>query len=220
MVSDRSSSRPVLDGADDRRQHGACNATTGNLTDDAADIRRRGGIGKQWNQHAKDLSAGAAADGACDGVAKRTEIDVLGGASRNISADGAANDLDDQIDEHSRHNVTLPRSGVQFQRYARRRTIAAALQLKSLSRKGHAAPAKDSNKRVEIASGPIARHQSFVEAGVAHARSGRQAVDDGKSFPAGSCRNPHKKAHDMSVRRHPVRHAHRIMAEHSQGSQR
>src|ERR1700733_13804861 len=114
MVSDRSSSRPVLDGAHDRRQHGASNAATGNLTDDAADIRRRCGIGKQWNQHAEDLSAGAAADGARDGISKRAEIDILGGAGRNVSTDGAANDLDDQIDEHSRHNVTLPRSGVQF----------------------------------------------------------------------------------------------------------
>src|SRR6202051_4776187 len=84
MVSNWSRRRPVLDRADDRRQHGARNATTGNLTDDAADIRRRGGIRKQWNQHAKDLSAGAAADGARDGISKRTEIDILGGAGRNV----------------------------------------------------------------------------------------------------------------------------------------
>jgi hypothetical protein len=37
-----------------------------------------------------------------------------------------------------------------------------ALQLKSLSRKGHAAPAQDSNKSAEIASEPIARHPGFI----------------------------------------------------------
>jgi hypothetical protein len=76
------------------------------------------------------LSANAAADSARDGISKRTEIDILGDAGRNVSTDGAADDLDDQIDEHSRHNVTLPRSGVQFQRYARRRTIAARYNLR------------------------------------------------------------------------------------------
>jgi hypothetical protein len=78
MVSGRSSGRSVLDGADDRRQHGAGNATPGRLADDAADIRRRAGIGEQRNQHTKDLSAGATADGAGDGICKCTEIDVLG----------------------------------------------------------------------------------------------------------------------------------------------
>ncbi len=77
----------------------------------------------------KDLSTNAAADGTRDGISKRTEIDILGGAGGNISADGAANDLDDQIDEHSRHNVILPRSGVEFQRHARRRTITARYNL-------------------------------------------------------------------------------------------
>jgi hypothetical protein len=92
------------------------------------------------------------------GISKRTEIDILGGAGGNISTDGAADDLDDQIDEHCRHNVTLPRSGVQLSASSTTPDHRRALQLRSLSRKGHAAPAKDSNKNAEIASGPIARH--------------------------------------------------------------
>src|SRR6266705_2824704 len=47
MIAERSSRRrPVLDGADDRRENGTRDAATGHLADDAADIRRRGGIGK------------------------------------------------------------------------------------------------------------------------------------------------------------------------------
>jgi hypothetical protein len=93
------SSRPVLDGADDRRENRARDAATGHLADDAADIRRRGGICKQWNQHAEDLPPDAAADSARDGVSKRTEIDILGCAPGDISSDGAADDLYDQIYE-------------------------------------------------------------------------------------------------------------------------
>jgi hypothetical protein len=45
-----------------------------------------------------------------------------------------------------------------------------ALQLGSLSWKGHAAPAKDSNKSAKIASGSIARHPSAAKASIADAR--------------------------------------------------
>jgi hypothetical protein len=86
------SCRLVLDGTDDCRQNRAGNAATGHLADDAADIRRRGGVGEQRNQHAEDLSPDAAPDRTRDGVSKRTEIDVLGGACGNIAADGAADD--------------------------------------------------------------------------------------------------------------------------------
>src|ERR1700722_17784677 len=58
----RSSGRTVLDRADDCSEDGACNAATGRLADDGADIRRRCGIGEQRNQHAEKLAAGAAAD--------------------------------------------------------------------------------------------------------------------------------------------------------------
>jgi hypothetical protein len=107
MIADRSS-RPVLDGADDRRENGTRDAATGDLTDDASDIRRRGRIGEQGNQHAENLSPDAAADCTRDGIPDCTEIDILGGAPGNISADGPADDLDDQIDEQSRHGATLP----------------------------------------------------------------------------------------------------------------
>jgi len=99
-IAERASRRRhVLDGADDRRKNGTRDAATGHLADDAADIRRRGGIGKQRNQHAEDLSPDAAANRPREGVSKRTEIDILGGARGGISADGAADDLYDQIDE-------------------------------------------------------------------------------------------------------------------------
>ena len=85
MTAERSSRRrPVLDGADDRRENGTRDAATGHLADDAADIRRRGGIGKQRNQHAEDLSPDAAANGPREGVSKRTEIDILGCARDGI----------------------------------------------------------------------------------------------------------------------------------------
>jgi hypothetical protein len=94
-----SSRRPVLDGADDRREHGAGNPTASDLADDAADIRRRGTIGKERDQHTEDLSPGAAADCTGDGISERTKIDILGCAAGNIAAYGATDDLDDQIDE-------------------------------------------------------------------------------------------------------------------------
>jgi hypothetical protein len=100
MIAERSSRRgPVLDGTDDRRENGTRNAAPGHLADDAADIRRQGGIGEQRNQHAEDLSSYSATNRTCDSVSKRTEIDIFGCARGDISADGAADDLYDQIDE-------------------------------------------------------------------------------------------------------------------------
>jgi hypothetical protein len=98
-IADWSSCCPALDSTDDRRENGTRNAATGHLADDAADIWRRGRIGEQRNQHAEDLSAYAATNRTRDSVSKRTEIDILGGTRDNISADGAADDLYDQIDE-------------------------------------------------------------------------------------------------------------------------
>jgi hypothetical protein len=47
----------------------------------------------------KELSTGAATDGSDNGVCKRAEIDVLGSAGDNVAADGAADNLDDEVDE-------------------------------------------------------------------------------------------------------------------------
>src|SRR5713101_9816353 len=122
MIAERSSRRrPVLDGTDDRRENGTRDAATGHLADDAADIRRRGRIGEQRNQHAEDLSAYAATHRTCDGVSKRAEIDILSCARGDISAYGTADDLYDQINEQSRHDAILP-VRVQFQLHAGRRT--------------------------------------------------------------------------------------------------
>src|SRR3954452_21756994 len=101
MTSAAPSARLVLDRADDRGENGSGNATAGHLADDAADVRGRSAVGEQRNQHAENLTAGAAANGTHDGIHKRPEIDVLGRASCDIAADGAADDLDDQIDEQS-----------------------------------------------------------------------------------------------------------------------
>jgi hypothetical protein len=95
------------------------------------------------------LSPDAAADCAGDGISKRTEIDILGGACGDISADGAADDLYDQIDEHSRHSVILPRSGIQFEELCRAPNHRHAVQPRRLSRKGHAALAKDSHENAK-----------------------------------------------------------------------
>src|SRR3984957_14279659 len=119
------SGRLVLQCADDCGENGTRHATAGDLADDATDIRRRGAVGEQRKQHAKDLSPDTTADGSCDRIPERTEIDILGRAGGDISADSAADDLYDQIDEQSRHSVILPRSGVKCQRYVWRRTPAA-----------------------------------------------------------------------------------------------
>src|ERR1700730_2410575 len=95
----RSSRRPVLDGADDCGQNGAGHAATGHLADNAADIRGRGAIGQQRNQHTKDLSPGAAADRTRDGISERAKINILARAGSDIAADRATDDLDDQVDE-------------------------------------------------------------------------------------------------------------------------
>jgi hypothetical protein len=95
----RWSGRFILDSADDGGEYRTRNAATGYLADDAADIWRRSRVGEQRNQHAEDLPPGAAADRTCDGVSNRPKIDVLGGARGDIPADGAADDLYDQVDE-------------------------------------------------------------------------------------------------------------------------
>src|SRR5258708_14343332 len=89
-IADWSGRRPVLDGADDRGQDRPRNAATGHLADDAADIRCRGGIGEQRDQHAADLSPDATADATRDGISKRTDIDILDGPRPTLTADCAA----------------------------------------------------------------------------------------------------------------------------------
>jgi hypothetical protein len=91
---DDGSSCLVLEGADDRGENGTGNAATGDLADNTADIRRRSRIGEQRNQHAEDLSSGAAADGARQRVSERAEIDILGRTRGDIPTDGAADDLE------------------------------------------------------------------------------------------------------------------------------
>src|SRR3984885_13862662 len=151
----RSSGRTVLDRADDCSEDGACNAATGRLADDGADIRRRCGIGQQRNQRTEKLAAGAAADRARDGISNCAEIDVLGGTSSYVSSDGASDDLNNEVDKHARHDANLPRSGVQFQHCRRRRTIAARPNLRWLSHEGHAALAKEMEKLSNAARGEV-----------------------------------------------------------------
>src|ERR1700674_3061332 len=87
-IADRLS-RLALESADDRRENGTRHATTGHLADDAADIRCRSAIGEQRKQHAEDLSPDAAANSPRDSIPECTEIDILGRARRDVSADGA-----------------------------------------------------------------------------------------------------------------------------------
>ena len=140
MIADRSG-RPVLDGADDRGENGTGDTAAGDLADDAADIRRRSRIRQQRDQHAEDLSTGAAADGARERVAERAEIDVLGRPRGDIAADGAADDLNEQVDEQSRHDAILPdpESVLACAVPDDRRRV----ELRRSNAKGHAARAKD-----------------------------------------------------------------------------
>jgi mannose-6-phosphate isomerase-like protein (cupin superfamily) len=121
----RSSRRPVLDRANDRRENGAGNATASDLAHDTTDIRRGGAVGQQRDQHTEDLSPDATTHCARDCVSKRAQIDGLGRIGGDISTDSAADDLNQQIDEHSRHDAILRNPGVKLQRRAQRRTIAA-----------------------------------------------------------------------------------------------
>src|SRR5262249_1659359 len=94
-----SSRSAVLDDADDRCEHGPSHAAACNLSDNAADIRRRGAIGEQRNQHAEDLAPDPATDRSGDGVSKRPQIDILGGIGDDVAADRATDDLHNEVDE-------------------------------------------------------------------------------------------------------------------------
>jgi len=137
-----SSRRPVLDGADDCGKNRPGNTAAGHLADDAADIRRLSAVGKQRNQHTEELSPGAAADRTRDGVSEGSEIDILGHAGGDIAAYGATDNLDDQIDEQSRHDALLPDPGVNFRDICTAPDHRRTIQLKRLKARGHAACAK------------------------------------------------------------------------------
>jgi hypothetical protein len=123
------SGRLVLEGADDRGKNGPRHAATGDLADDAADIRRRSRIRQQRDQHAEDLSAGAAADGARERVAERAEIDVLGRPRGDIAADGA------DMTRYSPIRKSVLACAVPDDR--------RRVELRRSNAKGHAARAKD-----------------------------------------------------------------------------
>src|SRR5216684_4052329 len=75
--------RLVLDCTDDCCEKSTRDPATGHLTDDATNIWRRSCIGKQRKEHPENLSA-------------------------NTAANGAADELYDQINENSRHSVVSP----------------------------------------------------------------------------------------------------------------
>ncbi len=102
-------------------------AATGHLADNAADIGRRGAIGEQRNQHAEQLSSGAAADGPDDGVCNVPRSMFLAAPGDDIAADGSADNLDDEVDEHPDMSRHSPDPVMQLQRFARRRIVAAPL---------------------------------------------------------------------------------------------
>ena len=82
---------------------------------------------------------GAAADRTRDGVSKGSEIDILGHAGGDIAAYGATDNLDNQIDEQSRHDALLPDPRVNFRDICTAPDHRRAIQLKRLKVQGHAA---------------------------------------------------------------------------------
>ena len=100
--------RLVLDCTDDCCEKSTRDPATGHLTDDATDIWCRSCIGKQRKEHPENLSANTAANCACYRISKCAEINILGGSCNDISANGAADELYDQINENSRHSVVSP----------------------------------------------------------------------------------------------------------------
>jgi hypothetical protein len=62
----------------------------------------------------EDLPSDTAANCARDRISKRAKINILGCACDDISADCAAYELYDQINENSRHCVISPKSETQY----------------------------------------------------------------------------------------------------------
>jgi hypothetical protein len=53
----------------------------------------------------QDLSTTNASDGSCNGIAQRTEIEVLESGAGGIAAYGSGHELDDEIEDRRRHDT-------------------------------------------------------------------------------------------------------------------
>jgi hypothetical protein len=67
------------------------------LAQERADIDIAGGTLQERQERGKQCAAARAADGAGNGVAERTEVNVLHASSHGIAANRAGDELDDQI---------------------------------------------------------------------------------------------------------------------------
>ena len=65
------------------------------------------GLSKHWHECRQNLPANSTANCAGNCVAGRSKAEVLGCPTGHIATDCASNDLDDEIDEHARHETLL-----------------------------------------------------------------------------------------------------------------
>src|SRR5215475_3185423 len=94
----------VLHEPDQDRDDCAGGAATHGLSEKRPDIGRTGRSGQRRNDGLKDLPAADTADGAGDRIAELAQVVVLETGARGMAADHAGDQLDDQIDERSRHD--------------------------------------------------------------------------------------------------------------------
>src|SRR6185437_1000312 len=91
----------ILDESSDTGQHGAARAAGHNLTKDRTHVlatHRRCHCG---HQHAQKLPPANASDGARNGVSDRSETHGFYGGSYCVAANGACDQLDNQIHDHA-----------------------------------------------------------------------------------------------------------------------
>jgi hypothetical protein len=91
----------ILDEANNGRDNGAGDAAADGLPDHRADIDIAGRALQHRQQSGEQRPAARAADGAGNGIAERAEVDVLHRGACGIAADGAGDELDDEIDQRS-----------------------------------------------------------------------------------------------------------------------
>ena len=89
----------VFNDANNGREDCASDTTADGLPDQHPDIDATGTALKQWQQDGQQRAAAGAADHTRNGIAERAEIDILHSSAHSVTADGAGDELDNQIDK-------------------------------------------------------------------------------------------------------------------------
>src|SRR6476620_4853449 len=105
---------PVFDEPDTRRQDRAGDAAACELANECADVHGASRLRKQWNKRSQNLPTNTTANRAGDCVACRSKAEVLRGPAGHIATDGPRNNLNDEIDQHTRHESLLTLPGLKF----------------------------------------------------------------------------------------------------------